>query len=198
MHASFPLAFLIFFVFNFSFILLSNSHSHSSPFSLISFFIMRCKRRSIHDISASTLFPSVFSPSSSYFLPFHSSILHSLHVLFSFFLPIFLLLTLSTPYLTHNPPSASISLYPLGPTLIPIPSSSLSPCFTNYHFSLLSISFFPRRPSLSCSRRFNFLVILLLVLVGDVQTNPGPVFVFFFSKFLLSKHSFCLFHLYRP
>src|SRR5437867_4988637 len=136
---------------------------------------MRCNRRSIHDISASTLFPSVFSPSSSYFLPFHSSILHSLHVLFSFFLPIFLLLTLSTPYLTLNPPSASISFYPLGPTLIPIPSSSLSPCFTNYHLSLLSISFFPRRPSLSCSRRFNFLVVLLLLLAGDVQSNPGPV-----------------------
>src|SRR5437867_7449082 len=139
---------------------------------------MRCKRRSIHDISASTLFPSVFSPSFSYFLPFHSSILHSLHVLFSFFFSIFLLLLLllSTPYLTLIPPSSiSISFYPLGPTLIPIPSSSLSPCFTNYHFSLLSISFSPRRPSLSCSRRFNFLVVLLLLLAGDVQSNPGPV-----------------------
>src|SRR3989441_2981141 len=137
--------------------------------------MMRRNRRSIHDISASTPFPSVFSPSSSYFLPFHSSILHSLHVLFSIFFPISLLL-LSTPYLTHSPPpSTSISIYPLCPTLIPIPSSSLSPCFTNYHFSLLSISFFLRRPSLSCSRRFNFLVVLLLLVAGDVQSNPGSV-----------------------
>src|SRR5437867_3930144 len=110
------------------------------------------------------------------FSPFHSSILHSLHVLFSFFFPILLLLLLSTPYLTRNPPSStSISFYPLGPTLTPIPSSSLSPCFTNYHFSLLSISFVLRRPSLSCSRRFNFHVVLLLLLAGDVQSNPGPV-----------------------
>src|SRR5437867_6932659 len=138
--------------------------------------MMRRNRRSIHDISASTPFPSVSSPSSSYFLPFHSSILHSLHVLFSVFFPISLLLLLSTPYLTHNPPpSTSISFHPLCPTLIPIPFSSLSPCFTNHHFTLLSISFFPRRPSLSCSRRFNFRSVLLLLLAGDVQSNPGPV-----------------------
>src|SRR3989441_106054 len=107
--------------------------------------------RPLFSTRTSTLFPSVFSPSSSYFSPFHSSILHSLHVIFSFFFPIFLLLLLSTPYLTRNPPSStSISFYPLGPTLTPIPSSSLSPCFTNFHFSLLSISFFPRLPSISC------------------------------------------------
>src|SRR5206468_12675799 len=63
-----------------------------------------------------------------YFSPFHSSILHFLHVLFSFFFPILLLLLLSTPYLTRNPPSStSISFYPLGPILTPIPSSALSP-----------------------------------------------------------------------
>src|SRR5437867_3499310 len=74
------------------------------------------------------------------FSPFHSSILHSLHVLFSFFFPILLLLLLSTPYLTRNPPSStSISFYPLGPTLTPIPSSSLS-----LHASQITIShYFP-------------------------------------------------------
>src|SRR3954469_6072331 len=82
--------------------------------------------RPLFSTRTSTLFPSVFSPSSSYFSPFHSSILPSLHVLFSFFFPIFLLL-LSTLYLTPNPPSStSISFYHLGPTLNPIPSSSLS------------------------------------------------------------------------
>src|SRR3989442_2533370 len=102
---------------------------------------MRCNRRPIRDFLASTLFLSVFYPSSSYLLPFHSSILHSLHVLFSFFFPIFLPLLLSTPYLTPNPPSStSISCYLLCPIFIPIPSSCLSPCFTKYHSSLLSIS----------------------------------------------------------
>src|SRR2546425_11801224 len=105
--------------------------------------MMRRNRRSIHDISASTPFPSVSSPSSSYFLPFHSSLLHSLHVLFSVFFPISLLL-LSTPYLTHNPPpSTSISFHPLCPTLIPIPFSSLSlhasPIIISHYF--LSLSF---------------------------------------------------------
>src|SRR3989441_7609871 len=109
---------------------------------------MRFNRRPIRDFLASTPFPSVFSPSSSYFLPLHSSILHSLHVLFSFFFPIFLLLLLSTPYLTRNPPSSiSISFDSLCPTVIPSTYSSLSPCFTNFHCSLLSISFFPRRLS---------------------------------------------------
>src|SRR5437867_13259873 len=83
-------------------------------YSLLSLFIMRCNRRPIRDFLASTLFPSVFSPSSSYFLPFHSSIFHSLHVLFSFFFPIFLLLLLllSSPYLSLYPPSFnSFSFY---------------------------------------------------------------------------------------
>src|SRR2546425_8331739 len=155
---------------------------------------MRFNRRPIRDFLASTLFPSVFSPSSSCFFPFHSSILHSLHVLFSFFFPIFLLLLLSAPYITQNPPSSnSISFYPLCPTIIPIPSSSLSPCFTNYHFSLLSISFFPRRLSLSCCRRFNFPVVLLLLLAGLCSKQSWTCRDFFFSKLLLSKHSLCLF-----
>src|SRR2546425_5604407 len=38
--------------------------------------------RPLFSTRTSTPFPSVFSPSSSYFSPFHSSILHSLHVLF--------------------------------------------------------------------------------------------------------------------
>src|SRR5437867_4695356 len=54
--------------------------------------------RPLFSTRTSTLFPSVFSPFSSYFSPFHSSILHSLHVLFSFFFPIFLLLLLFTPH----------------------------------------------------------------------------------------------------
>src|SRR3989442_7050840 len=98
--------------------------------------------RSLFSTRAPTLFPSVSSPSSSYFLPFHSSILHSLHVIFSFFFSILLLLLLSirTSLVIHLllPPFLSIlSVRPLSPFLPPL-SLHASPITISHYFSSLS------------------------------------------------------------
>src|SRR3989442_12781947 len=103
--------------------------------------------RPLFSTRTSTLFPSVFSPSSYYFLPFHSSILHSLHVIFSFFFPILLLLLLSTPYLTRNPPSSTFILSilwarSLSPSLPPL-SLHASPITISHYFPSLSFLVVP-------------------------------------------------------
>jgi hypothetical protein len=137
---------------------------------------MRRHRRSIRDISAPHLSPyPPYSLSFSHSGPFFFSILHSLHVLFIFFFSIYFFIFF-TSRLTYNlRSSTSLPFHTSKYTPNTIPTSSLSPCFTNLHFTLLSAYFSPYRPTLSFSRRTNFILVLLLILAGDVQTNPGPV-----------------------
>src|SRR3989441_8742368 len=123
---------------------------HSFSFCLLSFLLLLLTFPFFYpSLSTCSLFSflSYLSSSSSFYSLSHSQ---------------------STSFYLHFFPSSVSNPYP-HPFLL-----SLSPCFTNHHFTLLSISFFPGRPSLSCSRRFNFLVVLLLLLAGDVQSNPGP------------------------
>ena len=149
-----------------------------SAFYFFSLFIMHSYGRSIHGLSMPLSSSILFSASHfSHPSPSLLSILHSLHVFCTCFLLIYILLLLFSPFLTFIPPSSySSNSYPSFFTSAVVPTSSISPCFTNYHFSLLATSFFPRRSlSLSFSRPINFYVVLLLLLAGDVQTNPGPV-----------------------
>src|SRR5437867_281804 len=86
--------------------------------------------RPLFSTRTSTLFPPVFSPSSSYFSPFHSSILHSLHVLFhfsflSFFFFSFLLRNSLLIHLLLPPFLSILSARPLPQSLPPL-SLSLS------------------------------------------------------------------------
>src|SRR3989442_14119854 len=102
----------------------------------------------------STLFPSVFSTSSSYFSPFHSSILHSLHVLFSFFpLSFFFFFLLRISLVIHLllPPFLSIlSARPLPPSIPPL-SPHASQITISHYFPSLSFLVVPLYPALFAS-----------------------------------------------
>src|SRR6266568_7471460 len=99
-------------------------------------------------------------------------ILHSFHVLFIFFFCIFITIFITQPLCTSNPPAflAKTFLFPPIPhfsccqTLDFLPSHFLIKLSSN---TKPMISFPPR----FSTRRFLF---YLLLLCGDVETNPGP------------------------
>ena len=111
-------------------------------------------------------------------LPTHPSILypilHSIHVLFLFFLILYLVFLsgpLPTTFSRITIPTYSDSANPLS--YHPFPCSSISKsldCFPAYFFLKKSISVFhlyPNKPG-------TFLLALTLLLAGNVEINPGP------------------------
>src|SRR6267154_1933105 len=123
------------------------------PFSCLSYFSSR-----LHTASLSNFYP----------------VLHSIHVLSYLFSFCFVLLHLSAPYLALIPPPFFVSASS-GLSRIPIPHPSVCRCLNHSHLSSLSFSFFPRRPLLLFHSSFHFSTyFLLLLLSGDIQSNPGP------------------------
>src|ERR1051325_5638758 len=100
------------------------------------------------------------------------SLFHSIHVLFSFFLFIFICLCFSCHHFTNNPLPLFTSLSS-GPPCLPIPPSSVSQFFDSLPSSLLCQSSITKH-GLRFPRSTNFLFSLLLILSGDISLNPGP------------------------
>ena len=105
----------------------------------------------------------------------HSSwlpLFHSIHVLFSFFLFIFICLCFSCHHFTNNPPPLFTSLSS-GPPCLPIPPSSVLQFLDSLPSSLLCQSSITKH-GLRFPRCTNFLFSMLLILSGDISLNPGP------------------------
>src|SRR5207244_4577978 len=100
--------------------------------------------------------------------------LHSLHVLITFFAFIFLFISISSSHFTNKPPSFEMQ-YHLGVQCLPIPPSSVSQSLDSLELSFLCQSSITKH-GLRFPRYTNFLFSMLLILSGDINLNPGPVF----------------------
>src|SRR6267154_1284240 len=114
-------------------------------------------------------FFSYLSSSASKFFPF----LHSIQFLFFLFSFIFSVLSVFFPNISLTSP---LFCSPLFSVLSPNPYPSVCQCLNHSSLSSPSLSFFPRRPFLVFRSRFHFTTyFLLLLLSGDIHSNPGPV-----------------------
>src|SRR5207244_3151730 len=101
-----------------------------------------------------------------------SPYLHSLHVLLSFFLLIFIVLFITHSHFTtgSHPPIILSSPYP---QCLPIPPSSVAQFLDSLETSFLCQSSMTRN-GLRFPGYTNFLFSMLLILSGDINLNPGP------------------------
>jgi hypothetical protein len=95
---------------------------------------------------------------------------HSIHVLFSFFLFIFICLCFSCHHFTNNPPPLFTSLSS-GPPCLPISPSSVSQFLGSLPPSLLCQSSITKH-CLRFPRCTNFLFSMLLILSRDISSTP--------------------------
>jgi len=127
-------------------------------------------------------------------LPSHYPWCHSLLMLYIAFTSIFLLLHLTHPFLSSGPPShPSITD---NVQRIPLPPSSVCQSLDN-----LSISFLchpSRRLRLyHTAYSTNFILCLILLLAGDIEVNPGPIYLKF-SHLNVHSASSCSSTLNKP
>lgn len=108
--------------------------------------------------------------------------LHVIDVLSLLFLCIYLALALSTPHLSNHSTGSALDCYisscsPFYQIYQPIPHASVCQCLDSLPLPYFSKSYLHLASlTLTPKRHVNFILSLLLILAGDVELNPGPVF----------------------
>ena len=114
--------------------------------------------------------PSKLSKSNKHTTVF--SILHSFHVLLILFSLIFIILFIAQPLCTSHPPPFLSKFFSTSP----MPHHSCCQSLDNVpiHF-LLNMSLFTKPTIISSPNFSRRIIFYLLLLCGDIETNPGPI-----------------------
>ena len=117
-----------------------------------------------------TLTVNMPKPSHSTWLPF----LHSLNVLIVSFLFLYIAIRTASPYCLSHPPSDRYKLYPYLPL---IPSASVCQSLDRLPFGfILNPKSLTSQKLCTHYKASSLFTLCLLLLAGDVEINPGPVY----------------------